>query len=141
MIPERWTRRKSPQTNAYRALVSSAAPSVSPRCHSAYSSHECDFRNLFSSSVRGCTSPQSLSSTYWRALMSRRAWATARLLSLYLGIHPLWDDSARQRLGARPAARPGRLGGLYVDETGRMFWLTLKTLSGSQRALSAASRP
>jgi hypothetical protein len=27
--------------------------------------------------------------------MSRRAWATARLLTVYLGIHPLWDDGSR----------------------------------------------
>ena len=29
------------ETKAYRALVSSLAPSVSPRCHAEYSSHVC----------------------------------------------------------------------------------------------------
>ena len=41
MMPLRWMRRKSPKTKAQRALVPSAAPSVSPRNHSAYSSQEC----------------------------------------------------------------------------------------------------
>jgi len=45
-------------------LVSSLAPSVSPRCHSAYSSHECDSKKAFSSSAVGWTSPQLLSRTY-----------------------------------------------------------------------------
>ncbi len=39
-----------------------------------------DSRNAFSAAARGCTSPQSLSRTYWRASMSRRALATAPAL-------------------------------------------------------------
>ena len=38
--PERCKRRKSPNTNPYLAFVSSVAPSVRPRCHEPYSSHE-----------------------------------------------------------------------------------------------------
>jgi len=52
-----------------------------PRCHSAYSSQEWDSRKAFSAAARGCTSPQSLSTTYWRASMSLRALATAPSLS------------------------------------------------------------
>jgi membrane-associated phospholipid phosphatase len=69
----RCTRRKSPYTNPYRPFVSSLAPSVRPRCQAAYSSHECDSRNAVVSATVGRTSPQSLSSTYCRASMSRRA--------------------------------------------------------------------
>src|SRR5215831_2637878 len=75
MMPIRCSRRKSPKTNAYRALVWSVAPSVRPRCHRAYSSHECDLRNAFWSLARGCTFPQSLLSTYWP--VSMRCWAHA----------------------------------------------------------------
>src|SRR5450631_295106 len=82
----RWTRRKSPYTNPYRALVSSLAPSVRPRCHSPYSSHEWFSRKAFSSSALGWLSPQSLLSTYWWASISRSARATARLLTEYWAI-------------------------------------------------------
>jgi hypothetical protein len=44
IIPIRCTRRKSPHTKAYRALVSSLAPSVRPRCQAAYSAQECRSR-------------------------------------------------------------------------------------------------
>ena len=40
-------------TKARYAFVSSVAPSVSPRCQAAYSSHECDLRKAFSSSAAG----------------------------------------------------------------------------------------
>ena len=46
--PVRCTRRRSPKTNAYRALVPSVAPSVRPRCQAAYSSR---------SAARGRRSP------------------------------------------------------------------------------------
>lgn len=55
-----------------------------PRCHSAYSSQEWEAKNAFCCSTRGCTLPQSLSSTYWRASISRRARATARSLREYV---------------------------------------------------------
>jgi hypothetical protein len=74
-------RRKSPYAKAYLAFVSSLAPSVSPRCHSPYSSHECFSRKAFSASAFGWTSPHSLSRTYWRASISSRARATARSLT------------------------------------------------------------
>src|SRR5688500_9311004 len=83
MSPLRWRRRKSPYTNAWRAFVSSVAFSVSPRCHSAYSSHVCERRNAFSASAFGCTSPHSLSRTYWRPSISLRARATAFSLTAY----------------------------------------------------------
>src|SRR4051794_33894085 len=83
MSPMRWTRRKSPWANAYRAFVPSRAPSVSARNHPAYSSHACASRNAFSCSARGCASPQSLRRTYWRASMSSRARATPRSLTTY----------------------------------------------------------
>src|SRR5215831_8844800 len=76
MMPIRCSRRKSPKTNAYRALVWSVAPSVRPRCHRAYSSHECDSRKAFWSLARGCTLPQSLLSTYWPLSMRCCAHAT-----------------------------------------------------------------
>src|SRR5687767_7603259 len=83
MSPLRWRRRKSPYTNAWRAFVSSVAFSVSPRCHPAYSSHVCERRNAFSASAFGCTSPHSLSRTYWRLSISLRARATAFSLTVY----------------------------------------------------------
>jgi hypothetical protein len=49
-----------------------------PRCHSAYSSQESEAKNAFCCAARGCTLPQLLSRTYWRASISRRARATAR---------------------------------------------------------------
>jgi hypothetical protein len=43
----------------------------------------------------GCTSPQSLSSTYWRASMTRRARATAGRFGVQVAIARGWDAGAR----------------------------------------------
>src|SRR5919204_442646 len=95
MRPMRWTRRKSPYTKAYRALVSSLAPSVRPRCHEAYSAHEWLFRKAAPSARVGWTSFHSLTSTYWRALISRLACATASSFTAYEAMPHL--GTARRR--------------------------------------------
>ena len=67
-----------------------------------------DSRNAFSDAARGCTSPQSLSRTYW---MSRRALVTAPSLSEWVAtatiLHP---ESAKTSLdGAAKGTLPDEL--------------------------------
>src|ERR1017187_2554446 len=109
-----WTRRKSPYTNPYRALVSSLAPSVRPRCHSPYSSHEWFSRKAFSSSALGWLSPQSLLSTYWWPSISRSARATARLLTEYWAIGSFSHETTVCH--ASESVRRMREGSLAEDE-------------------------
>ena len=52
---------------------------------------------VFSSSARGCASPQSLSRTYWRASMSFRARATARSFTLYEAMCQVCDVAGSWR--------------------------------------------
>jgi hypothetical protein len=47
-----------------------------PRCHTAYSSHEWVFRNVFCSRARGCRSCHRERSTNWRASISSFACLT-----------------------------------------------------------------
>src|SRR6476620_2791537 len=93
MRPLRWTLVKSPKAKACRALVSSLAPSVSPRNHFGYSSQPCSSRNAFSLSASGCTAPHSLSSTTLPALIRSRQCRTAARLTLYFAMQPSWDRS------------------------------------------------
>jgi hypothetical protein len=74
-----------------------------PKMPLPYSSHECVSRKRFSSSARGCASPQSLSSTYCRDSIRRRAWRTARSLTLYEAMRSLSG-------GWLGDQRPGHLG-------------------------------
>src|SRR6185312_14651635 len=96
-----------------------------PRCHSAYSSHVWFSRNAFCASARGCTCPQSLSSTYCRASISFRALVTAGLFTTYLAIgdgYPLChcDPLALHDFGRR--AFPGAHGPVHPSaHDGRAF--------------------
>ena len=64
---------------------------------------------VFVLGLAGWTSPQSLSSTYWRPSMSRLARATAAGLTEYEAMPPLWpgaDDRTNRYAGAM--GRPRR---------------------------------
>src|SRR5918995_763254 len=134
----RCKRRKSPYTNPYRAFVSSLAPSVSPRCQSAYSSHECESRNAFSAAASGCKSPQLLLSTYWRDSISRRACATARSLTLYDAMAAHCDPRGPSEA---PARRAVGLGGRDAeDRVGREPEQMPRRRAGAGRAVRRGER-
>ena len=77
------------------------APSVRPRCHPAYSSHEWFSRNAFCASARGCTSPSRCPARTAARRSTSAPWSAPACSPRYLAI-----QSVTRYAAAGPAKPP-----------------------------------
>ena len=96
MMPDRSMRLKSPEDEGVARLGVIVRAVGQPPDHRSYCSHPFRPRYAVSWATFGCTAPHSLSSTYWRLVISSRANSNPALLTEYDAIGPLCLERTRR---------------------------------------------